>query len=410
MTRCRERGTFSPARVPLLAVSLVLATACSSGGGNEGADRKAATTGSTGSTSTLTTSGYPLDATLRLNEVQVLGSHNSYHVKARPEILAAMHAAAPDLASTLEYSHAPLSDQLDHYGVRQIELDVFADPQGGRYAAPAALPVLGLDPLPDPDWKRPGFKVFHVQDVDFGTTCVLFVTCLRQVRSWSDAHAGHVPILVLVEAKDDVIDIAAPIEWTVPLTIRAAELDALDAEIRAVFTDDALITPDLVRGSHATLGDAVATDGWPLLGQVRGRVLFALDNAGLRDVYLHGHPSLRGRVMFTSSHPGQDDAAWAEYNDPVADAHAIRAALGANMLVRTRADADTVQARTNDTARRDAALASGAQLVSTDYEAADPDLGPYSVAIPGGTPARCDPVTAPPGCGPDDVENPAHLR
>ena len=58
---------------------------------------------------------------------------------------------------------------------------------------------------------------------------------------------------------------------------------------------------------------------------------------------------------------------------------------------------------------RDAALAGGAQFVSTDYEVPDPRLGPYVVKIPGGTPARCNPVTAPPNCTSDDIENPAAL-
>ena len=43
----------------------------------------------------------------------------------------------------------------------------------------------------------------------------------------------------------------------------------------------------------------------------------------------------------------------------------IIADVKAGFVVRTRADADTVEARTNDTKRRDAALASGAQYVST---------------------------------------------
>ena len=57
-----------------------------------------------------------------------------------------------------------------------------------------------------------------------------------------------------------------------------------------------------------------------------------------------------------------------------------------------------------------AALTGGAQLVSTDYEQPDPTIGNgYTVRIPDGTPARCDPVTAPPGCKPTDVENPTQL-
>lgn len=69
-------------------------------------------------------------------------------------------------------------------------------------------------------------------------------------------------------------------------------------------------------------------------------------------------------------------------------------------MVRTRADADTVQARTGDTTMRDAALATGAQWVSTDYPTISNNRfgTPYFAAIPGGTVARCNPVNAPPGC------------
>jgi hypothetical protein len=79
------------------------------------------------------------------------------------------------------------------------------------------------------------------------------------------------------------------------------------------------------------------------------------------------------------------------------------------MLVRTRADADTVQARSNSTTMRDTAFAGGAQFVSTDYEVPDPRFSSYVVRIPSGSPARCNPVTAPPACKPTDVENPKYL-
>jgi hypothetical protein len=153
----------------------------------------------------------------------------------------------------------------------------------------------------------------------------------------------------------------------------------------------------------------VRTNGWPTLGETRGKVLFTLDNGGFRDLYLTGHPSLAGRVMFTPSEPGADDAAFAKLNDPVGDKDAIAAALAANMIVRTRADADTLQARNNDTTDREAALASGAQFVSTDYEEPNPAFSPYVVTIPDGTPARCNPVTAPADCRSTDVEDPKRL-
>ena len=45
--------------------------------------------------------------------------------------------------------------------------------------------------------------------------------------------------------------------------------------------------------------------------------------------------------------------------------------------------------------------------MSTDYEVPDPRFGPYVVRIPGGTPARCNPVTAPPSCQLDRRREPA---
>jgi hypothetical protein len=57
-----------------------------------------------------------------------------------------------------------------------------------------------------------------------------------------------------------------------------------------------------------------------------------------------------------------------------------------------------LQARTNDTARRDAVMASGAQILSTDYPSSEPAPSGYSVSFPGKVIARCDPVNASAGC------------
>jgi hypothetical protein len=143
----------------------------------------------------------------------------------------------------------------------------------------------------------------------------------------------------------------------------------------------------------------VLTDGWPTLADSAGKLLFALDNrdAG-RTAYIAGRPSLEGRVMFPSSSPGNPDAAFVQVPNALTDGTYIGELVQAGYLVRTRADADTIQARTGDTTRRDAALASGAQFVSTDYAAVSPFGTGYQVAIPGGTPARCNPVNAPDGC------------
>jgi hypothetical protein len=345
------------------------------------------------------------DRCVALNQVQVLGTHNSYHVEPRPRLLQLLLFFDPSLLS-LEYTHLPLDQQFETQGIRQIELDVFDDPEGGRYAFRIPLVLLDQDPVGPPELDEPGLKVFHVQEVDFETTCLTFVECLVDVKTWSDAHPGHLPIMILVEAKDEPIPDPINLGFVQPLPFGREAFRDLDAEIFSVFGTEQLILPDHVRGKRATLEEAVLEDGWPSLGQARGRILFALDNGGSKRLdYLDGRDALQGRVLFTNSFPGQPDAAFVKLNDAVGDAALIREVVRAGYIVRTRADADTEQARSGDTTTRGAALANGAQFVSTDYPVPDPDFGTgYFVKIPDGEPGRCNPVNAPPGCRSEALE------
>jgi hypothetical protein len=355
------------------------------------------------------TPAYRRDDTLRLNQVQVLGSHNSYHIQPRTVLINAIKQRIGDLAEGFEYTHLPLDQQFETQGIRQIELDVFADPQGGLFANRAGLKFIGENPASGlPELSLPGLKVLHVQDIDFETTCTTFVRCLGVVKAWSDTHPLHMPMMILIEAKDDVVPITGA---AIPLPINAEMLDEIDAEIHSVFPARQLITPDDVRGQHATLEEAVRTDGWPTLEQSRGRVLFCFDNGGAaKAMYIDGHPSLRGRVLFTDSAPGEPEAAFLKLNDPIGDFDRIREVVAQGFVVRTRSDADTVEARSGNTVPRDMAIASGAQWVSTDYPVPNPAFGTgYFVEIPGGMPARCNPISAPSECTALDVENPAHL-
>jgi hypothetical protein len=350
------------------------------------------------------------DNCMRLNHIQVVGTHNSYHIEPAPQLLALIRLFDPLAALSFEYSHRPLGQQLETLQVRQLELDVFADPNGGLFAVPiGGIPqVGGTEPLPLAGMLAPGLKVLHIQDIDYRTTCRAFLSCLEEIDDWSDANPRHLPILVMIEAKDDPLPLPPALPGigpippaAVPVPFTAAHLDSIDAEIRSVFGADQLMTPDDVRGSHTSLEEAILQDGWPTLNELRGRVFFALDNdtpPKLTD-YISGHPALSGRVMFTNSAPGTPEAAFVKLNDPITDFALIQELVAQGYIVRTRADADTVEARTNSTVRRDAALASGAQFVSTDYPEPDTTLVPptaYFVDIAG--PGRCNPVLSPPGC------------
>lgn len=307
---------------------------------------------------------YPSDDVLRLHHIQVRGTHNSYHVDSYNKSFAPW-----------SYTHRPIYEQLDSQGIRQLELDINYD----------------LDA---------GIEVFHVAGVDEGSRCRRFSDCLADIRRFSDAYPGHLPIYVQIEPKGDLPD-----EQYEPF------FDLLHRQIRDAFPAPRVITPDEVRGDAPTLREALLTQGWPTLATLRGRVLFAFDTTGpTRTVYTHGGKDLAGRLLFVDSGPGDPFAGVAVLNDPPPSGtqDAYDRALFGHLLIRTRADSDTDEAQSNDRRRGDNALASGAHYISTDFPAADPPLV-YRFEVPGGTPARCNPKTAPAECSSLALENPAFV-
>lgn len=327
----------------------------------------------------------------QINDIQVIGSHNSYKLAIPPAELALIQLQAPEWAAALDYTHLPIPAQLD-LGMRQIELDVFYDPQGGRYADPLA-PKLSGHPFDATDMHAPGFKVLHVQDVDARSICNLLLKCLVDIRDWSVANPDHAPLLILVNAKQAPIELPGSVD---PLPFDGEAFDALDAEIRTIFGEDHLISPDQVRGDAATLRDAVLSKGWPDLEASRGKVLFALDESpAVVDVYRRGQTSLNGHPMFINA-PDADaaDAAYFTLNDPIGQGDLIGAHVAAGFLVRTRADADTKEARTGDDTRLEAALASGAHYISTDYYQPRPEWSAYVAKLPGDEIERGNPIRA----------------
>ena len=352
---------------------------------------------------------------IRLNQIQVIGTHNSYHLAPSPSVLRLVGPRGPEMGKGLDYGHRPLAEQFSVLGIRQVELDLFADPVGGRYARPAGrliLEKMGRDPGPDPDeggqLRTPGPKIFHIQDIDYRSTVATFAEALRQIHSWSATHPRHVPILVQIELKETPV-FGLP---TRPAKFGRSGLDAVDREIRVAFPDHALLTPDDVRGESASLPEAIRSRGWPLLDDVRGQVLFALDvEAPTRDLYLQGHSALAGRAMFVAVAADHPAAAWMIVNDPIKDFEQIQSLVRSGFLVRTRADAETLQARQNDPLQREKALASGAQFVSTDFPEPRPEFSPYHVRLPGNVVARSNPLNGPklmPGVDLEATESPAH--
>jgi hypothetical protein len=315
--------------------------------------------------------GYPHDDVLRINHLQMKGTHNSYHL--RPD-----NPASPEW----DYSHATLTEQLEKQGVRQFELDV-------HYKA---------------EEKR--FEVYHVPTLDDRSTCPVFKDCLRELLTWSNAHPGHHPLFVFLEPKDDIDQ--------EPDVIRG-HYDELDAEILSVWGRDRIITPDDVKGSFATLKEAVLAQRWPTLAESRGKILFVfLDGdhtpGSHQYEYTHGNKDLNGRVMFVYSDDTSDPySAILSLQNPVRDEAATRQAAKDGFIVRTMSD-DSVEARKDGVRTElDAALSGAAHIISTDFPIETTVPG-YFLDLKDGTPTRCNPVSAPSVCSGSAIESADRLR
>ncbi|MBU2912924.1 phosphatidylinositol-specific phospholipase C1-like protein [Reichenbachiella agariperforans] len=331
---------------------------------------------------------------IKLNQMQVIGSHNSYKSGIEPALMQLL-IQEDSGAIGLDYKHLPLDQQLD-LGLRNLEIDVVYDPEGGRFQQPLALQLmdsLGIPAFPFDtahELSTRGIKTFHIPDIDFRSHCLTFKGCLSDVRSWSMANPTHFPIIITINPKNSGINKPGYTEVT---AFDAQALDSLDAEIAAVFADEELITPGLVQGSAASLREAVLTTGWPALDASRGKVLFVFD-AGreLTEQYLQG--DVASKPMFVDVEETHPMAAFFIMNDPIEQEQKIRERVKKGYMVRTRADANTDEARNNNYERFEAAKRSGAQVITTDYYVKE--INPFStfqVTFDSSTYERSNPVS-----------------
>lgn len=276
---------------------------------------------------------------LRIDQLQLKGSHNSYH-----------RAPRFALSRSFRYTHLPLEAQLERQGVRHLELDV-------RY-------------------RDNALQVGHAPIIDGRTSCRSFGACIAAVQRWSKAHPSHVPVFIFIQPKEGLI--SAGLDHHVAL---------IDREITRVFARHELLVPRDVARDFPSLRDAVRSAGWPTLASTRGKVAFVLfGHARLVSEYARGRPRLEGRTMFVATgKAGAPHAAILSIDDPVPNGAAIAAAVRDHLLVRTRSDTGLA----HNQRRRDAAVRSGAHFIGSDFVGPGQawlDLGPDA-------PARQNPLT-----------------
>ncbi len=367
---------------------------------------------------------------LKINQIQVLGTHNSYArpvdslvlafadpifekmfqgfgkgmSQAQAEAFKEFHPNGMKMSEGLKYDHPSFDVQLDA-GLRALEIDVYYDPTGNRFNNPASYRVLrqkgvtNLAPFDTTGLAQPGFKVMHMADFDFRTHYPTLELALKALKSWSDRNPNHVPITIMVEAKDKGMPIFPNPSEVLPFTEKA--FNELDEQVLAILGRDKIITPDDVRGGFPTLRDAVLAQNWPTVKESRGKFIFLLlpGSAGTavdtESSYSKGRPSLENRVMFVQSTSKDTYAAFMLWDNAIIRKTDIQNYVRQGYIVRSRSDIETYEAKVNDYTRAKAAFESGAQVISTDFFREGNGYGTsYKVSLPGGGEARPNPVNA----------------
>ena len=344
---------------------------------------------------------------LKLNQLQIIGSHNSYKKLPDPQVMKFLMKLRKRLGKKLDpigidYGHLPIDSQFENYNMRGLEIDIYNDPKGGVYykrrinaLAKGEHQNSHIDAL-----KKPGFKVLHIKDVDYQTNYYTFIDALTAIKKWSDAHPNHLPLFINIETKTggpgDANGFLRFLGFKRTVPFDSAAVDAMDAEIKTVFGNDLknILTPDRLRGRYTTLNEMVQHNGWPLLDDCRGKIVF-IQLGGTKELYLNNHPGGNGRAMCLYAKPGTPECAFVMRDDPMRDSVNITALVKQGYIVRTRSDAETVESRENNSAPKNAAFNSGAQITSTDYYKPDLRFSTFTVQWDGKHAGRVNPVLCP---------------
>ncbi len=323
---------------------------------------------------------------IRMNDIRFIASHNSYKKKPDPGVIKFLSRFKRRLGNEMnpvrmDYGHELLSIQFSEFEVRGLELDLYNDPKGGRFAKRRInLFVPGLrQRTKDTLMRSPGLKMLHIADIDYESNYSTFRQALAEIKEWSVSNPDHTPIFINLELKD-----ASPGDYSRFLRFigfkKAIPFDSLaytlvEADIRAIFNEKELFLPKQLQDTFGSVRERLQTIGWPSLNQTLGKIAFILDGNGAAYRKYAQH-----QLAFCYSEPGLPETAFVIKNNPIGQEATI-ASLTELYIVRTRTDVETIEARNNDQTMLNAALLSQAQILSTDYYRADPKLSNYKVSL-----------------------------
>ncbi|TVP85916.1 MAG: hypothetical protein EA375_02880 [Acholeplasmataceae bacterium] len=290
------------------------------------------------------------DPTLTLHDIRLLATHNSYK-KTGPALGRLFVGLGEnfDEARSLRYGYQTLTAQFEN-GIRSMEWDVRL--------------------------RNGQFEITHVPLVDNSGIAPVLEPALQELRLFSEHHPDHIPIIILFEIKYDWMVLDPLLE-----NIGTDELLALDLLLEDVLGQHLFRPSDLFDGNVTSLRETIQNDGWPSVHSLLGKVIIVLHPGRPTQPYVDLDPSLMSQAMFPGVHASgtsDDHAAFVVHNS--VDIEAIGNLVDEGFIVRTRIDSGLVF----NQQRFDDALASGAQILTSDFTIGRSDLDPaLMITLPG---------------------------
>lgn len=280
---------------------------------------------------------------VKFNEVAYIATHNSYQLQSVPSYQK-VYRDLENVTFGLINGDAPTycSDTLTeqfNVGIRSIELDVETVVDGDDVS----------------------FICTHSPLIDMTSSCYDFELALEEIRMWSDANPGHLPISIIVEPKEFFL-----LENGMRF-INLKYANVLDNLIREAFGEK-LITPAEMMGEHGSLKEMREADDWMTLEDCAGRVIvFFHDTDGVTGRFIKQDETIRSQAMFPMLRYKDRDKSYASVlivnNPDDVEKRSAELIYEKNLIVRTRVD---TYGSYNEEDRRKT-LGSGAQILSTDY-------------------------------------------
>ena len=328
---------------------------------------------------------------IRLNDIRVLASHNSYKKKPDPKVLRFLSRFKKRLGEDLDpiqldYGHERLTVQLDSFNVRGFEFDLAYDPNGGAYAKRRInyfIPGL-KQKSKDARLYQPGIKLLHIADIDYETNYLTFKEALDELRNWSTNNPNHIPLFVNLEIKrsspGDYSKFLNRIGFKKAPITDTNIFEEIENEIFSVFAEDSIIfKPQDLKGDYKSIHERIENDGWPKLNDCLGKIIFIIDG-DINGYYANAINRNEDCLMFFYSEPADASCAFVIRNEPIGNENEIND-LSDKYIVRTRTDAGTIEARKVDYSKYNAAFESQAQIVSTDYYRPDKTISTFTVLL-----------------------------